>query len=163
MARKKTVEDIMVSVDDYQKIPEDATVYEAIKVLQNSFHRDKKAWHGHRSVLVLSNKGEFVGVLTVRGLLKAAGLRELLEDVNIKAESWGWYYMHKLKEESIRVRDVMRPINSASVGAGDDIYEAAKALLKYNVNSLPVIKNNQLIGIVRTLDIFTVIKDYFAV
>ncbi|ACV61901.1 CBS domain-containing protein [Desulfofarcimen acetoxidans DSM 771] len=163
MVRNKAVEEIMIPVEDYQKIAEDATVYDAIKVIQNSFHRDGMAWHGHRSVLVINNCSQFVGVLTIRGLLKAAGLQELLDDIGIKSESWGWYYMQRLKENSIRVRDVMRPINSASVNAGDSIYEAAKVLLKYNVNSLPVLRNNQLVGVVRVLDIFAVIKNYFVV
>ena len=40
--------------------------------------------------------------------------------------------------------------------------ELVKTILDLN-NSCSIVKNNQLIGIVRTLDIFTVIKDYITV
>ncbi|WP_238455634.1 CBS domain-containing protein [Desulfolucanica intricata] len=162
--RRKNAEDIMVPIDDYQKIYEDTTIYEAIKILQASFHKDGKAWHGHRSVIVLNIQGELVGILTLRGLLKAAGLNELIENINVKGDSWGWYYMNQLKEESrMRVRDVMRPLGIATVDAGDDVYAVANSLLRHQVNSLPVLKNGKLIGLVRTLDVFTVIEDYFKI
>ena len=161
MLPQKRAEDIMVPIDDYQRINEDTTIYEAIKVLQSSFHKDGKAWHGHRRVIVLDKKGELVGVLTLRGLLKVAGLKEMVEDVHVKAESWGWYYMNRLREGArLQVRDVMRPLCVATVDAKDNIYKVAASLLRHKVNSLPVLKDGRLIGLVRTLDVFTVIDDY---
>lgn len=162
MSGRKTAGDIMVPIDDYVTISEDATLYEAIKVMRNSFHRDGKAWYGHRSVIVLGSSGKLVGVLSLKGLLKAAGLKELDRDPDFKAESWGWYYVNRLREESkLRVKDVMRPLAVATVNAGDDVGEVALSLLKHQVNSLPVLKNGRLAGMVRTLDIFMVMSDFF--
>lgn len=158
----KKVKEIMVPIEDYSTISENATIYDAIKILQQSFHRDGKAWYGHRSVIVLGEDGSLTGILTLRGLLKAVGLRELDEDINIKSESWGWYFTHKLRKESkMQVKDVMRPLALATVNTDTDIASAAITLLRHQVNSLPVLKDGKPVGILRTLDIFRVIGQYF--
>ena len=163
MAGVKTAEDIMVPIGDYNTISENATLYEAIKVLRGSFHRDGKAWYGHRSVIVLGISGDLVGILSLRSLLKAAGLRKLDNDPDFKAESWGWYYINRLRTQSLmRVRDVMRPLAVATVDAGENVKDVAVSLFKHQVNSLPVLKKGRLVGMVRTLDIFMVIGEYFS-
>jgi len=152
----------MVPVEDYNTISENATLYEAIKVLRGSFHRDGKAWYGHRSVIVLGKGGELTGILSLRGLLKAAGLKELDSDPDFKAEAWGWYYVSRLrKQSSLRVRDVMRPLTVATVDVGTGVSEVAVALLRHRVNSLPVLKKGNLVGLVRTMDVFMVMGDFF--
>lgn len=162
LEEKKTAEDIMVHLHDYSTISEKATVHEAIQVLRESFHKDGRAWYGHRSVIVLSVTGEPTGILTLRGILWAAGLREIEKDPDLKAESWGWYYVDKLREESrLRVRDIMQPLGLAAVRDRDDLTDIARALLKHNVNSLPVIKKGQVIGIVRAMDVFMAMDEYF--
>lgn len=162
MTGKKVAEDIMVPIDDYNTIPEYLTLYEAISILRNSFHRDGKAWHGHRSVIVVDGKGNLVGVLSLNEILKAAGLKELDDDPNFKAESWGWYYIKHIREHvKLRVKDVMRPLAVATVDAADEVVYVALSLLKHKVNSLPVMKKGRLIGMVRTMDIFMVIGNYF--
>ncbi len=165
MAKEKnTAEEIMVPLEDYNTINEKATIYEAIRVLRESFHRDGRAWYGHRSVIVKNDAGEPTGILTLGSILRAAGLRELfLDDPDFKAESWGWYYIKKIVEESaIRVRDIMQPLGLAAVRASDELTDIAKTLLKYNVNSLPVLKKGKVIGIVRTIDIFMAMDRYFS-
>jgi len=158
----KRAEEIMVPIEDYSTISENATIYEAIKVLQYSFHRDGKAWYGHRSVIVLKEDGSLTGILTLRGLLKAVGFQELDEEISIKAESWGWYFTEHLRRESkMRVKDVMRPLNLATIDAKADVEIAAITLLRHRVNSLPVLKNGKPVGILRTLDIFRIIDQYF--
>lgn len=162
MVCSKTAADIMVPLSDYYTVSEEATLHEAIKVLRNSFHRDGRAWYGHRSVIVLGKGGELVGVLSLKGLLKAAGLRNLDNDPEFKSESWGWYYVNRLRTGSkLRVRDVMRSLAVATVDAGDSVSSVAMALLKHQVDSVPVIKSGKLVGMVRTMDVFMVIGDYF--
>lgn len=159
----KKAGEIMMPIEDYNTISEEAAIYEAIRVLRESFHRDGRAWYGHRSVIALDSAGKPSGILTLRGILRAAGLRELEHDPDLKAESWGWYYIQKLREESrLCVRDVMQPLGLAAVRAGDDLTAVARLLLKHNVNSLPVRKKGQVIGIVRAMDIFMTMDGYFS-
>ncbi|MHB8158253.1 MAG: CBS domain-containing protein [Desulfocucumaceae bacterium] len=162
MSQAKTAGDIMIAINDYSTIAETATIFEAIKALRQSFHRDGKAWYGHRSVVVLDSKGKLTGILSLRGLLRAAGFRELDEDIGIKSESWGWYYTSQLREDmGIKVRDVMRPIALATVRQDTPVSEVALSLLRHKVNSLPVFNGAELVGIVRTIDIFMIIGEYF--
>lgn len=152
----------MVSLNDYVSISEDATLFEAIKELKYAMHSRGGAWHGHRSVLVLGGKEQLAGLLTMSGLLRAAGIKELDDDPNIKAESWGWYYVHKMRRESkVRVRDIMRPLEMYTVNPTASVLEVALALLKHRVDTLPVMQRGKPIGIVRSIDVFMVIDEFF--
>jgi CBS domain-containing protein len=163
MVVRKTAEQIMVPIGDYNTIPEKSTVYDAIKALRESFHRDGRAWYGHRSVIAVNKEGEPTGILTLRGILQAAGLRELEEDPDLKADSWGWLYIKKLREEArLSVRDVMQPLRLAEVRASDDLTDVARMLLKNKVNALSVFKSGRVIGIVRTIDILMAMDGYFS-
>ncbi|WP_347487954.1 CBS domain-containing protein [Desulfoscipio sp. XC116] len=160
--QNKAAADIMLPIEDYVTIEENATLYEAIKALQQAMHSKGGAWHGHRSVLVLGRGGHLVGMLTMRGLLRAAGLKELDNDPQIKAESWGWYYINAMRKETkIRVKDVMRPLALFTVDYQAPVLDVALALLKHGVNSMPVLRQGKPVGIVRTMDVFTVMDDYF--
>ncbi|TYO92309.1 HPP family protein [Desulfallas thermosapovorans] len=160
--KNKKASDIMVPLDDYVTISDNATLYEAIKELRGAMHSKGRAWHGHRSVLVLGADGNLVGILTMSGLLRAAGIQELDRDPNIKAESWGWYYVDRMRRESgVRVRDIMRPLRLYTVPAEASVMDVALALLKYQVNTLPVMDKGKPVGIVRPIDVFMVIDEYF--
>lgn len=160
--QSKKVSDIMVPLDDYVTISEQSTLYEAIKELQGAMHSKGKAWHGHRSVMVLGKQGNLVGILTMSSLLRAVGIKELDRDPQIKAESWGWYYVDRMRRESgIRVRDIMRPLKLYTVSAEASVLDVALSLLKYRVNTLPVMDKEKPVGIVRTIDVFMVIDEYF--
>lgn len=162
MAAGKTAEQIMVPLNDYNTISENATVYDAIKVLKESFHRDGRAWYGHRSVIATDAEGEPTGILTLRGILQAAGLRDMEKDLDLKTESWGWYYIKRLREESrLSVRDVMQPLRLAQVRAQDGLTDVARVMLKSKVNSVSVSKNGKTIGIVRPMDVFMAVDEYF--
>ncbi len=163
MIARKTAEQIMVPLSDYNTISENATVYDAIRVLRESFHRDGRAWYGHRSVVAVNANGEPTGILTLRGILQAAGLRDMEKDLDLKTESWGWYYIKRLREESrLTVRDVMQPLRLAEVRAQDDLTDVARILLKNKVNSISVSKNGKTIGIVRSIDVFMAVDEYFS-
>ncbi|MGQ9557746.1 MAG: CBS domain-containing protein [Desulfurispora sp.] len=152
------VGDIMVPVEDYITIYEDQSIWEAIKKMRQSFHEVSGALHGHRSMLVLDRAGNLTGIVTLKSLLRALGLKDLVDDVHIRAESWGWYYTQGGK---MCIRDVMRPISLATVDVRDDIYRAAEILLRNNINSLPVLDGGRLAGIIRTMDIFMALDSMF--
>jgi len=159
---KKTAADIMVPINDYVYISKNATLFDAIKELKNAMHSQGGAWHGHRSVLVIGDNGKLAGILTMSGLLRAASIKELDEDPHIKAESWGWYYVNKMRQESkVRVLDVMRPLGLYTIKSNATVLEVALALLKYQVNTLPVMQKGKPVGIVRSIDVFMVIDEYF--
>ncbi|MFZ5590231.1 MAG: HPP family protein [Bacillota bacterium] len=154
--------DIMVPVQDYITIYEDQSVFEAIKKMRQSFHQISGALHGHRSMLVLDRAGNLTGIVTLKSLLRALGLKELAEDIIIRAESWGWYFTGcQWQDSKLCIKDVMRPISLATVDVEDDIYKAAETLLRHNINSLPVMNGKKLVGIIRTIDIFMALDNLF--
>ncbi|RJQ24772.1 MAG: CBS domain-containing protein [Peptococcaceae bacterium] len=154
------VKEVMVPLNDYSTISEDATVKEAIAALRASFHRTVGAWHGHQSLIVLNQEEELVGLLTLRSLLVTLGVRDLAEDIWIKAETWGWYFLNKLREQAnVRVKDIMRPIELATVNAEDDALKASFLFFIHQVNSLPVLEKKKVVGILRTIDVFRIIKN----
>ncbi|OAT80816.1 CBS domain-containing protein [Desulfotomaculum copahuensis] len=154
------VKDVMVPVSDYSTVSGEATVREAISALRGSFHREGRAWHGHYSVLVLDREGRLAGLLTLRSLLRAVGFKDLTDDIWIKAESWGWYFMEKMQTGAgVRVRDIMRPLELATVNARQTLKQAAHLLLTHQVNSLPVLEDGKVTGILRTIDVFRAIDE----
>ncbi|MGB9826560.1 MAG: HPP family protein, partial [Desulfofundulus sp.] len=153
----------MMPVEQFATITEDATLHEGIQALRQSLHLKDRPWHGNRILVVLDRNGNLSGILTLRGVLTAVGLYELLRDPLFKSESWSWYFLKKLKEGSqMRVRDVMRSYQVATVQADDEILDVVRAFLKYNVNSLPVLDRGRLLGVVRIVDLFKVLSDYYS-
>ena len=66
------VRDIMIAIDSYSTVNDDANLEEAVKVLHKSFYRDDKGiTYGHRSVLVINKAGELTGILTIQSILQA--------------------------------------------------------------------------------------------
>ncbi len=152
----------MIPLEELPTIEAGATLYEGIQALRQSFHRQGKPWHGHRILIVLDAEGRLSGILTLRGILMAVGLYDLLNDPLFRAESWSWYFLQKLKEGSLlRVCDVMRPLEVATVQADDEIMDVVRALLRHGVNSLPVLEGGRLLGVVRTVDVFKVLSAHF--
>ncbi|MBE3586090.1 MAG: CBS domain-containing protein [Thermoanaerobacter sp.] len=154
--------DVMIPIEQIPTITADATLHEGIQALRQSFHREGRPWHGHRILIVLNNDGKLEGILTLRGILTAVGLYDLIRNPLFKSESWSWYFLRKLKEGSrMKVRDIMRPVLLATVQAGDELLEVIRTFLKYNVNSLPVLERGNLLGVVRVVDVFKVLSDYY--
>lgn len=148
--------EIMIPIEQFTTITEDATLHEGIQALRQSLHFEGRPWHGSRILVVLDQNGNLSGILTLRGILTAVGLYELLKDPLFKSESWSWYFLQKLKEGSrMRVRDIMRPYKD------DDLLDVVRAFLKYSVNSLPVLDRGRLLGVVRIVDVFKVLSDYY--
>lgn len=153
-----TVKDVMVPISDYSTVSGEATLREAVAVLRGSFHRTGKALYGHYSVLVLDENERLIGLLTLRSLLRAVGFRDLTEDIWVKAESWGWYFMEKMQREAgVRVKDIMRPLELATVNADQPLLQAVHLLVTHQVNSLPVLEDGRVTGILRTIDVFRAI------
>ncbi|HHW42874.1 MAG TPA: CBS domain-containing protein [Desulfotomaculum sp.] len=149
------VKEVMVPVEDYSTIHEEATIKEAVAALRSSFHKKGGAVYGHHSLIVLDDRGQLVGLLTLRSLLSAVSVRALVEDVWIKTESWSWYFLNQLQEQAqIKVKEIMRPIEVVTVKPEENVLQAAMLLYTYQVNSLPVLDRGKVVGILRTIDVF---------
>ena len=61
-----TVEDLMVPIEEYVTIHDEATLYEAVKALEKvQEEQDRKRYHYlHRAILVLNKNGKVVGKIS---------------------------------------------------------------------------------------------------
>jgi len=147
MSQVLKVKNIMVPIGEYPVIRENAAVAEAIKALGSSFHERGGIWYGFQSLLVLSGRNRLVGILTLRGLLKADHL--------LKGDPEGLMFVKPFGGGmEITVKDIMRPLRLVTIGHNSSILEAIEIVCRKKVNSLPVMDGKRLVGIVRTIDLF---------
>lgn len=147
-----SIRDIMVPISEYSVVSEQALVREAINVLKKSFYRDEKGGIiGHRSLLVTNKKGELVGIVTLRNILKAVLTKYDLPD------NYLWIYSVNASGANMPVKGVMRTAKIAFVDIEDDLYRVVDMFLAKKVNSLPVLEKGKLVGIIRTIDVFGII------
>lgn len=150
----RLVRDIMVPIEEYPVVYEDAMVIEAINTLRESFHRKDGTWYGFQTLMVLNKEDELVGILTLRSLLKALQMREFVEHI-LKGDPTGLFFTPHLQNDlRIDVRKIMRPLNLITVQEDAIIMEALLAIVKNNINSLPVLAGTRPVGVVRTIDLF---------
>ncbi len=48
--------------------------------------------------------------------------------------------------------------NVITIGAGDDLYKAARLMNKYDIDRLPVLEKNKLVGIVTRKDLINALE-----
>lgn len=160
MPTRRKVREIMVPVTAYPGVREDASVREVLDLLREGAAPEKGAWHGYQSVLVYDRRGTLVGLLTLRGLLKLVRLRHLDRELRALGVSWGAYYWQRHREtRGLRVRDLMRPVRAVTVKADDTVLRAALVMLSRHFNSLPVVDDGRVVGMVRLLDVFWVLGE----
>lgn len=154
MSRIIKVRDLMVPVKEHPVIYEDAPVAEATRELRSSFHEKDGTWYGFQSLLVLDRKERLVGILTLRGLLKAFKIQALYDHL-LKGDPSGIMFIKPFSNSlEITVKDIMRPLKLVTVQQDSSILEAVQIICRKKVNSLPVMDDHKLVGIVRTLDLF---------
>ena len=107
------------------------------------FVADMMNWAKLRYVPVENEKGDFVGLVTSRGLLRI--LRKMNEDTGLK---------------DLKVKDIMieKPL---TVAPDQKVEEAMEIMDKHKIGSLPVIQNNKLIGMLTEADFFHLSKRLF--
>lgn len=160
MYGNKKVRDFMVPVDEYPVIHEDTPVAGAVGLMREYFHQKDGTWYGFQSMLVVNRSEELVGILTLRGLLKAFKIRAVLDHL-LKGDPMGLFFLPRFHDShEITVKDIMRPLKLITVQADRDIFEAIVIMVKWNINSLPVMSGHELVGIVRTIDLFWAVGEF---
>jgi CBS domain-containing protein len=100
-------------------------------------------WRHIRHVPVEDEEGRLVGLVTHRGLLRRLSRRSIATDGN-----------------SLTVREIMKP-NPTSVSSTTPTLEAIEIMQRDGIGCLPVVDNNQLVGIVTSYDFLTATASLF--
>ena len=165
MSNAKKVRDLMVNITEYPHIAYWMSVRDAIAMIHSSYD-ETEGLGEHRMVLVFDEKYQLQGVLTLKGLLKGVEPKFLRKDqkspfqgltdsdlASLSALVEGTF-ASKCREESEKpVSQVMMPIR-ATVGVEDSVEKSAFIMLQADVNLLPVMDGDKVIGVLRMSDVF---------
>jgi len=171
MATEKYVLDIMLPIDEYAIVSEEATLYDAFLTLHEAQRKLPPDRQPHRAVLVVNKENKIVGKLGHLGFLKAlepgyknlgqldliskAGLTKefitsMMKNYNLLQDDLD-DIRHRTKK--IKMKDVMRPATE-QVDVNDTINEAIHKIIMWQVLSVLVAKDGKVVGILRLSDLF---------
>jgi CBS domain-containing protein len=171
MAKQKYVIDIMLPLDEYAVVSEEATLLDAFITLHEAQKRLPAGRQPHRAVLVVNKENNIVGKLGHLGFLKALepGYKNLGQlDMISKAGLTKDFIASMMKNynllqddlddirnqtKKIKIKDVMRPVTE-QVDVNDTINEAIHKIIMWQILSVPVTKGGKVVGILRLSDLF---------
>lgn len=152
---EKRVNDIMIPLRSYMVISKSCKIEDAVKVLYRAYSQRTKGSAGHRSVIVCDDYGNPLGLITFRSVLQA------LEPFFAKAQNlsvpvfWEGLFSERCRSEAAKcVEEIMHPISVITLDANDTLIKAAHAMIKHKLGTLPVKKNNLIVGMVRVNEVF---------
>ena len=167
---EKLVKDMMVPLDRYGLVSQEATLFEAILILQEAQKKRDRSRQPFRAVLIIDNNKKVIGKLGELAFLKALEPKHgLLGDVN-KLTNAGVseqyintimshykFFQDKLsnlcyRARDIKVKDVMHPITE-SIDENTILCEAISKLILWDTLSVLVTRAGEIVGLLRISDI----------
>jgi CBS domain-containing protein len=172
------VKDMMIPLEDYATVSEDATLAEAVFALEDAQSHFDQNRYQHRAILVYDRNKKIVGKLSQLDVLKAlepkytgAGNFEELDQFGINAD-----YIRGLIDElgllknpvqdicrkaaEVKVKNIMyTPTKGEIVSETATLNEAIIQLLVGKHQSLLVTRGKEIVGILRLTDVFKKVTD----
>ncbi len=161
------VREIMIPVARYPSVRDNTTLRKAIEVILGSVLEVEHERSLPRVLLVFDGIDVLVGTVRRRDIMRGLEpsflvsqpleYRKKLFDVAIDPNLSELSYDRVLKgiraQAERPVSDVMRPIE-ATLDADDHIGKAIYEMVSLNVSLIPVLHEKQLVGVVRSVDVF---------
>lgn len=158
-----TVKDLIIPLEQFPHVQSEAPVHEAVGLLFSHVNGNGRLQYDE--LLVISADNQYVGRLTVRGILTCyfptlfatgdkqifAGKKEKFSDLAILMEDS--FQAECKRQGALPVRDYMAP-PLKSIKANLHPLHAAEIMMTENETCLPVVEDGILIGLVRLIDIF---------
>ena len=163
--RERCVEDVMIPLADYTTLNGEETVKAAISKLKASFASKMSTSRimetGHRSILVLDEKGRVEGVLAITDLLQAimpgylsAPKPSMADSVQYSPMFWKGMFRQSIKTLGVKkVNEIMSPAPPA-IEAEANLMEASYSMVKTGERRMTVTRGGEVIGIIREQDLF---------
>ncbi len=164
----RTVAQIMIHLDEYPHVQPDDTLRDAMRVLRDwqiDFEGKKSL---PRSLLVFDKNGVLLGTVRRRDIMRGLEpehlasqpldyrkkLFDVQTDPNLAEMAFDKLLEGlKKKAEKKRVHEIMRPI-LVTLDHDDHVIKAIYELVSNNLSLVPVVLGNQVVGVVRTVDVF---------
>jgi CBS domain-containing protein len=169
------VSDLMVPLEEYATVSEEATMYEAVMALEEAQELlDRQRYHYlHRAVLVLDKEGKVVGKVSQLDVLKALEPRytEIGDSSKISAAGFSPQFLKSMQERyalfdkslvdlcktavRLKVKDFMyTPTEGEYIAEDASLREAIHMLVMGQHQSLLVTRDTEISGILRLTDVF---------
>lgn len=180
--RDKKVKEIMIALSDYATVSEDDTLVTAVKTLKEA-RDDSQYNYKHRAVLVYDNNNKISGKVSLRCILKALEPKyrqfenpENIGSIGLSRFGFNNDFLSSLvdnlslwdetleelvkKASSLKVSDIMyTPSNGEYVGVDAPIAEAVHQFILGCHQSLLVLKDDEVVGILRLSDVFELVSE----
>ena len=162
---EKTLQEVMIPIEEYTTLTQESTVKEAIDKLRESFYAKVSTSRimetGHRSILVVDDRGEIIGILAIIDLLRAAMPAYLdapkpstADNVQYSPLFWsGMFQREVIRLSGKKIKNVMSPA-PRTIDADANLMEAAYTMITQNKRRLTIIDSGKVIGIIREQDLF---------
>jgi CBS domain-containing protein len=158
-----TVQDLIIPLEQFPHVQSEAPVHEAVGLLFSHVNGNGRLQYDE--LLVISADNQYVGRLTIRGILTCyfptlfagdqqpifAGKQAKFTDLAILMEDS--FQAECKRQGALPVRDFMAPPHKA-IKADLHPLHAAEIMIEENETCLPVMEDDGLIGLVRLIDIF---------
>ena len=162
--------DIMIPLQDYPHIPYWFTLRQAIAEIQKTSIEVGGRSSLPRALLVFDEKYNLLGTVRRRDILRALEpkflrtmamtYRKKLFDVEVDpdlTDLTSGRIAEAMKEQAEQpVSEIMQPIIT-TVGANDHITKIIYKMYSHDLTLLPVMKDNQVVGVVRSVDVFNAV------
>jgi CBS domain-containing protein len=163
----KRIREIMIPVTQYPSVRDDATLRDALAVILSAELEVDLKRSLPRVILVFDGIDVLVGYIRRRDIMRGLEpdflvsqpleYRQKLFDVSVDPNLSELTYDRVVKgiqsQADRPVSDVMRPFE-ATIDADDHVMKAVYEMVSLNVSLIPVLHQEQLVGVVRSVDVF---------
>ena len=173
---EKRVRDLMLSLNEYATIGAESTIQEALVALTKAQLGLTHDRHQHRAVLVLDQNGNVVGKLSHWAILRSLEPKFLKHDDVASLSRTGLTdeFIQSMQNSfsvftgsltqmcryaaRIKAKDAMVPLGE-SIDEDAPLTEAIRKLVMKHIQSLPVTRDGNVVGILRLTDVFEEVAD----
>ena len=168
------VAELMVPLEAYATVSQEATLLEAILSLESAQKSIAPSRYKHRAILVLDENGKVAGKITIKnilvalepnygkvegmGILKRSGfspelIRTMLEDNALWMEPLQFFHE---RAADLKLSELIQaPSEDEYIGSDASLGEAIKRMIVYPYHSLLVKQDDEVVGILRLSDVFS--------
>ncbi len=176
--KTKPVKEFMVPVSDYATVSRDATLKEALRALENENKRFGDGPYRHASLLVIDAEKRAIGRVSQIDIMRALEPRyaevgesawiarsrlttRMLKTIREQFQLWDQPVETMCKTmERLSVADIMQiPTEGEFVDEDDTLNIAMHRIVMGSHHSLLVTRGSEIVGIVRSTDVFNVLYD----
>jgi CBS domain-containing protein len=174
--REYSIKDIMVPIEEYATVSEDANLYDAVMALEKAQADFNRSHYTHRAILILDSDKKLVGKLSQLDVLSALEPKysEMQTHTGMARYGFSKKFVQSMMEQyqlwdapltdvcknalDVKVSEVMTaPSEGEIVGEDTTLGQAIHLLVMGQHQSLLVLKDDEIIGVLRLTDVFAAV------